>query len=69
MDMAGFAVNIQLLKEHPKAGFNMMAGRGNLESDLLAQLGLEMSDLEPKAKDCSEVTYIFFLILVCRDNR
>ena len=55
MDMAGFAVNIQMLKQHPKAGFNMMTEAGNLESNFLEQLGIEMSDLEPKANDCSEV--------------
>ncbi|WAR19759.1 B3GA3-like protein [Mya arenaria] len=54
MDMAGFAVNLELIRSHPKAAFRMSAGRGNQESDLLTQLGLEMSDLEPRADDCTK---------------
>ncbi|KAH3851204.1 galactosylgalactosylxylosylprotein 3-beta-glucuronosyltransferase 3-like [Dreissena polymorpha] len=55
MDMAGFAINARLLLEHPRAEFRMTAGRGNLESDLLTQLGVEWSDLEPRAEDCTKV--------------
>lgn len=55
MDMAGFAVNLRLIKEHPAAVFHMNAGRGNLESDLLTQLGVTLNDLEPKADGCTKV--------------
>lgn len=55
MDMAGFAVNLQLLKEHPTAVFHMNAGRGNLESDILTQLGITLDDLEPKADGCTKI--------------
>ncbi|KAL4239057.1 Galactosylgalactosylxylosylprotein 3-beta-glucuronosyltransferase 1 [Mactra antiquata] len=55
MDMAGFAVNLRLFKENPSAVFHMKAGRGNLESDLLTQLGVTMDDLEPKASGCTKV--------------
>ena len=56
MDMAGFAVNIQLLHTAPQALFRVSAGRGNQESDLLTQLGVHLSDLEPRADNCTKVT-------------
>ncbi|XP_045172223.1 galactosylgalactosylxylosylprotein 3-beta-glucuronosyltransferase 3-like [Mercenaria mercenaria] len=55
MDMAGFAVNLSLFKDHPTAQFHTSAGRGNLESDLLTQLDITLSDLEPKADKCTKV--------------
>lgn len=55
MDMAGFAVNLQLILDKPNAWFVMDAGRGNLESSLLTQLGVKLEDLEPKAENCSKV--------------
>ena len=59
MDMAGFAVNLQLLIDKPNAWFVMDAGRGNLESSLLIQLGISLEDLEPRANNCSKVSRIF----------
>lgn len=55
MDMAGFAVNLRLFKEHPTAEFRISAGRGNMESDILTQLGITLNDLEPKADKCTKV--------------
>lgn len=55
MDMAGFAVNLNILKDNPQAVFRSDAGRGNLESDLLAQLGITLDDLEPRADNCNKV--------------
>lgn len=55
MDMAAFAVNLHLILDNPTAEFRMTAGRGNQESVLLSQLGVELSDLEPKANNCREV--------------
>jgi galactosylgalactosylxylosylprotein 3-beta-glucuronosyltransferase 3 len=55
MDMAGFAVNLRLFKDYPTAKFHDSAGRGNLESDLLTQLNVQLSDLEPKADTCTKV--------------
>lgn len=55
MDMAGFAVNLQLILDHPNAWFVMDAGRGNLESSLLTQLDVKLEDLEPRADNCSKV--------------
>lgn len=65
MDMAGFALNLRLFKDHPAAQFHMTAGRGNLESDLLTQLGITLNDLEPKADKCTKVSargVLFFKI-------
>lgn len=55
MDMAGFAVNLQLILDHPNAWFVMDAGRGNLESSLLSQLDVKLEDLEPRANNCSKI--------------
>ena len=55
MDMAGFAINLQLIKDHPNARFVMDAGRGNLESSLLTQMGVKLEDLEPRAANCTKV--------------
>ena len=55
MDMAGFAVNLQLILDHPSAWFVMDAGRGNLESSLLSQMGVKLEDLEPRADNCTKV--------------
>jgi len=64
MDMAGFAINLQLILDHPTAKFRMTAGRGNQESDLLTQLNVEMSDLEPKADNCKQVSKHWFPVFV-----
>lgn len=56
MDMAGFALNVRLILDNPTAQFRLSAGRGNLESDLLLQLGLEMKHLEPKADNCRQAS-------------
>ena len=57
MDMAGFATNLQLFLERPDAWFVTDAGRGNLESSLLSQLGVTFEDLEPRADNCTKVSY------------
>lgn len=55
LDMAGFAVSLQLLKKHPKAQFRMNLPRGQQESHLLSQLISGPGDLEPKANNCTQV--------------
>lgn len=55
MDMAGFAINIKLFFSHPEAEFSHLVRRGELESDLISKLGITLSDLEPKADDCSKI--------------
>ena len=55
MDMAGFAVNLQLLFEFPDAKFKLRVKRGYLESAFLEQL-TRKDELEPKADNCTKVS-------------
>ncbi|XP_076441594.1 galactosylgalactosylxylosylprotein 3-beta-glucuronosyltransferase 3-like isoform X2 [Babylonia areolata] len=55
MDMAGFAVNLRLILQHPNAQFTNAVQRGYQESTLLTGLGIMLSDLEPKANGCTKV--------------
>ena len=55
MDMAGFAVNLRLILQHPTASFSNAVQRGYQESTLLTGLGVMLSDLEPKANSCTKV--------------
>ena len=55
MDMAGFAVNVQLFLDRPKAKFAYRVKRGYQESEFLGHLNIELKDLEPKAEMCSKV--------------
>lgn len=52
VDMAGFAVNLDLVRKRPGARFLTSSMRGYLESDFLSQL-TRVEDLEPKAEGCS----------------
>lgn len=54
-DMAGFAINLNLIFENPVATFNVFSRRGELESNLIKDLRINLSDLEPKANNCSEI--------------
>ena len=54
MDMAGFAINIQLLFDNPKVVFELKVRRGYQESTLLSGL-TKMEELEPLANNCTEV--------------
>ncbi|XP_013400799.1 galactosylgalactosylxylosylprotein 3-beta-glucuronosyltransferase 3 isoform X1 [Lingula anatina] len=54
MDMAGFAINLQLMLKNPQANFKIRVPRGYQESELLKHL-VTMQDLEPKAENCSKV--------------
>ncbi|KAJ6657029.1 hypothetical protein lerEdw1_003030 [Lerista edwardsae] len=54
MDMAGFAVALQLLLANREARFDPQAERGYLESSLLQSL-VSIEELEPKADDCTKV--------------
>ena len=57
MDMAGFAVNLQLLFEFPNAKFKLRVKRGYLESAFLEQL-TNRDELEPKADNCTKVSLL-----------
>ncbi|CAJ0961594.1 unnamed protein product [Ranitomeya imitator] len=54
IDMAGFAVSLTLLLNHPKAQFDPNAERGFLESSLLGPL-VTVGELEPKADNCTKI--------------
>lgn len=54
IDMAGFAVNLNLLMAHPSARFSMMSPRGMQESHLLSHL-VRVKDLEAKADNCTKI--------------
>lgn len=55
IDMAGFAVALSLLLRHPEAEFTAGVSRGYQESHLIRQLVSGLSELEPKAENCSRV--------------
>ena len=60
MDMAGFAVNLRLILQHPNAQFTNAVQRGYQESTLLTGLGVMLADLEPKANGCTRVCAMLF---------
>lgn len=53
-DMAGFAVNLNLLVKNPDAEFSLKSKRGFMESDFLEKI-TTLSELEPKADLCTKV--------------
>ncbi|XP_059422176.1 galactosylgalactosylxylosylprotein 3-beta-glucuronosyltransferase 2 [Carassius carassius] len=55
IDMAGFAVNLQVILSNPRALFKRRGAKpGMQESDFLKQI-TKVEDLEPKAKNCTQV--------------
>ena len=58
LDMAGFAINLQLFFLHPDVKFALRVRRGYQESVLLQQL-VTQDQLEPLADACSKVTLGF----------
>ena len=65
MDMAGFAVNVQLVHKYPEAKFSNEVQRGYQESTFLTGLKLTLDDLEPRANMCTEVMLNFFFFFFC----
>ncbi|XP_059162274.1 galactosylgalactosylxylosylprotein 3-beta-glucuronosyltransferase 3-like [Physella acuta] len=55
LDMAGFAINLNLIHNYPDARFSNFVQRGYQESTLLSGMQIVLEDLEPKAKMCTEV--------------
>lgn len=51
--MAGFAVSLDYLDNSPNATMPYKAGFE--EDEFLKSIGLKMSEIEPKAKNCSEI--------------
>ncbi len=54
IDMAGFAVNLNLLMAHPSARFSLQSPRGMQESHLLNSL-VRVKDLECRADNCTQI--------------
>ncbi|XP_069094199.1 galactosylgalactosylxylosylprotein 3-beta-glucuronosyltransferase 1-like [Pleurodeles waltl] len=54
LDMAGFAINLNLILEKPNACFHLGIKVGFQESSLLQDLAT-LDDLEPKADNCTKV--------------
>lgn len=55
IDMAGFAVNLHMILSKPQAYFKLRGVKGGYqESSLLKEL-VTLSDLEPKAANCTKV--------------
>uniref|UniRef100_A0A8B9L1R0 Galactosylgalactosylxylosylprotein 3-beta-glucuronosyltransferase n=1 Tax=Astyanax mexicanus TaxID=7994 RepID=A0A8B9L1R0_ASTMX len=55
IDMAGFAINLQLILNKPQAYFKLKGVKGGYqESSLLREL-VTLGDLEPKANNCTKV--------------
>lgn len=55
VDMAGFALNVNLLLDKPKVFININAPIGFLETNLLESL-VSIEELEPLANDCTKVS-------------
>ncbi|XP_055389340.1 galactosylgalactosylxylosylprotein 3-beta-glucuronosyltransferase S [Condylostylus longicornis] len=53
VDMAGFAVNLQYLSQHPNATMPYRAGYE--EDAFLRSISLKIEDIEPKAANCTEI--------------
>lgn len=51
--MAGFAVSLDYLERSPNATMPYKAGYE--EDEFLKSIGLKMADIEPKAKNCTDV--------------
>ena len=55
LDMAGFAVNTNLIFEYSSAVYSNHVPRGYLESDFLTKLGLSRENVEAKANNCKDI--------------
>lgn len=55
VDMAAFAINLELFFKYPHAKINPESKRGYLETDFLQSLHVTLDDLEAKAKDCTKI--------------
>lgn len=63
VDMAGFAVNVQLLFKYPYATMPYKAG---FEEDrFLSALDIRLDEIEPKAENCTRVCNCNVLYLPC----
>ena len=62
VDMAGFAMNVQLIIDNPNVEMDTFARRGYLESSIVSKLATR-EDFEPLADNCKQVflcSYLFY---------
>ncbi|XP_026075910.1 galactosylgalactosylxylosylprotein 3-beta-glucuronosyltransferase 1-like isoform X1 [Carassius auratus] len=55
IDMAGFAVNLQLILSRPQACFKLKGVKSKYQEGSLLQDLVTLSDLEPKAANCTKI--------------
>lgn len=55
VDMAGFAIHLKIIFNHPHALFINTLEKGTLETQLLEDLGVTLDDLEPRGDNCTKV--------------
>ena len=55
-----FALELDVILQHPSALLNHRSGIGRVESDFLTQL-ITLQDVEAKADDCTKVTTVCVL--------
>ncbi|XP_078518492.1 galactosylgalactosylxylosylprotein 3-beta-glucuronosyltransferase 1-like [Lissotriton helveticus] len=58
IDMAGFAVNLNVILKNSKVGFPERGYSGRMESHFLEGLAV-LEDLEPKARNCTQLFNIY----------
>lgn len=56
IDMAGFSVNLQLILSKPQAYFKLRGVKGGYQESSLLQDLVTLSDLEPRAANCTKVS-------------
>ena len=55
IDMAAFALSLDIILKKKDVYINLEAKRGYLETDFLERLGITKEDIEAKAEDCQKV--------------
>ena len=63
MDMAGFAVNLNLIMNNENALFPLRVRRGELETEFLSLI-ITRDQLEPKANNCTKVGLFIYIFLL-----
>ena len=63
VDMAGFAINVQLIIDNPSAVMDTFASRGYLESSIVSKLATR-EEFEPLANNCKQVFLCSYITLL-----
>ena len=61
LDMAGFAINAQLIIDNPDAEMDTFASRGYLESSIVSRLATK-EEFEPLANNCEQVQSFILML-------